>query len=120
MSSLNATILSPILNGYTISEGPPRSIMIHNASKAKLATLQDITVCGKLLGKQFVTLNKNTNQRQVVSPKGGSVYSTSPDGDVHLCLGYQLKKPHIASEVQNAKAFVSKFNQSIGKPITVS
>jgi hypothetical protein len=119
MPSLTAAKIAPIINNYSIKTNKPTNIVIKNASKIK-SIQQDVTVNGKLLPKQFVRLDKKTNKRSVVKPKGGTKYNTSPDGDLHFCLGYQSMKPHIACEVQNAKAFVSKFNQSIGKPISVS
>src|SRR5437879_1437831 len=45
---------------------------------------------------------------------------TSGDGDLHYCLGTQQLKPHIACELQNAKAFVGLFNQAVGTKISVT
>lgn len=120
--TLNSAQLAPFVNSYTISDnGTSKTIVIHNASQFNLASLQDITVNGILLEKQFVRLDPRTNKRTAESPKSGTRYSVEAgDGDLHFCLGYQTGKPHVACELQNSKAWISTFNQSIGKPISVS
>ncbi len=119
MSPLSASQLASLVNGYTIRKGPPRAIVVPNASQ--LTGLQDITVSGELLKKQFVTLNPQTNQRSVVVAAGGGGYvAQSGDGDLHFCLGPAQLQPHIACELQNAKAWLATFNQAIGQTITVS
>ena len=55
VSSMAAAQLTALVNGYSIRKGPPRAIVVPNASQ--LAGLQDITVSGELLKKQFVTLD---------------------------------------------------------------
>ena len=121
MSTMNSTKLASFVNNYTIAKGPPKTIVIHEISKINLAALQDITVTGTLLDKQFIRLDPQTNQRHVETPHSGGQYSAEAgDGDLHFCLGDKPIEPHIACELQNAKAWISTFNKSIGKPIAVS
>lgn len=117
--ALTAAQLASLVNGFSIKAATPRSIVIPKASK--LAGLQDVTVTGALLKKQFVTLNPATNKRTAALAKGGGQYAAEAgDGDLHFCLGAKQLQPHIACELQNAKAWVSQFNQARGKAITVS
>jgi hypothetical protein len=51
---VNATMLAPLVNGYTVSVGPPKTIVVSQASQ--LAALQEVTINGTLLKKQLVTL----------------------------------------------------------------
>lgn len=119
MGSLNASDLSPILNAYSIDPGPPRTIAVPGA--ARLAGLQDITVNGKLLKKQLVRLDKQTNRRKpMLTANNGQYRIESGDGDLHFCVGARQLQPHIACELQNAKAWLAAFNGSIGNPISVS
>jgi hypothetical protein len=116
--SLTAAQLAPLFNGYRADSGPPKTIVVPKASQ--LASLQDVTVTGTLLKKQLVKLDLGTGKRTASLTSGGGAYATSPDGDVHFCLGVKQLQPHIACEVQNAKAFVAKFNQARGTKISVS
>ncbi len=119
MASLTATQLAPVLNAFTISTGPPRTITVPKASR--LAALQDITVTGKLLKKQYVRLDPKTNKRTAALAAAGGAYVTeSGDGDLHFDLGVTQLQPHIACELQNAKAWIATFNQAIGQSISVS
>ncbi len=119
MQTFSATQLAPLFNNYSISSGPPRTIVVPEASK--LAALQDITVSGTLLKKQFVTLDPKTNRRTAALAAGGGGYvAQAADGDLHFCLGVSQLQPHIACELQSAKAWLRTFNQAIGKPIAVS
>lgn len=121
MTTLTSADLAPFVNNYTITKGPPKTIVVGGISKMDIASLQNITVNGTLLNKQFVRLDPETNERHIVSPAGGGKYSAEAgDGDLHFCLGTENGGPHIACELQNAKAWVSTFNQSIGNPISVS
>src|SRR5947207_1051316 len=118
MANVDASELAPLVNGFTID---PRyqTIIIPNVSQ--LADLQDVTVTGKLLKKQFVQLDKKTNKRTARLSAGGGVYkSESGDGDLHFCLGTRQLQPHIACELQNGKAWVSAFNDAVGGQISVS
>ena len=118
-SMLSAGQLAPLLNGYTVSHGPPRTIIVPKASS--LAGLEDITVSGTLLRKQFVTLDRKTGKRTAALAAAGGRYITqSADGDLHFCLGVKQLQPHIACELQNAKAWLATFNQGIGTGIVVS
>ncbi len=115
----DAAQLAPLVNGFTIRVGPPRTIIVPNVSR--LAALQDTTVKGTLLKKQFVTLDPTTNRRTATLAKGGGQYvSEAGDGDLHFCLGVRQGQPHIACELQNAKAWVKMFNQARNKTISVS
>ena len=118
MNTITAAKLSPLLNGYTISAGPPRTIVVPKASA--LAGLQDITVSGMLLKRQVVTLDEKTNRRTAKLLGGGGYIKQEADGDLHFALGTKQLQPHIACELQNAKAILSLFNQAIGKPISIS
>jgi len=119
MSTLNATQFAPLLNAYTIVDASPKRIVVPNASK--LTSLQDVTVNGTLLKKQLLTLNRQSNQRSARLAAGQGKYGAEAgDGDLHFCLGVKQLQPHIACELQNAKAFVPLFNQSIGAKIAVS
>jgi hypothetical protein len=64
MVNLDAAELAPLLNGFTID---PRSqtIVVPNASQ--LADLQDVTVSGRLLKKQYVKLDKRATSVQRAS-----------------------------------------------------
>jgi hypothetical protein len=75
---------------------------------------------GTLVDKQFVRLDPQTNERNVVAPAHGGYSVESGDGDLHFCLGTGNGIPHIACELQNAKGWISTFNQSIWKPISVN
>src|SRR5712692_11905097 len=76
---LSAAELSPLANSYTIRSGPPKTILVPNASK--LAQLQEVSVSGTLLAKQFITLDPKTNKRTIAVNPGG--YTINPsDGDL--------------------------------------
>lgn len=118
-SVLQAATLSPLVNGYNISAGPPRTIVVPNASK--LAPLQESTVTGTLLKKQLVTLDLHTGNRTAKLAANHGVYTiTAGDGDLHFCLGTEQLQPHIACELQNAKAWLALFNQAVGTNISVT
>ena len=118
MVTFTAAKLSPRLNAYTISAGPPRTIIVPKASI--LAGLQDLTVSGTLLKRQVVTLDEKTNRRTAKLLGGGGYTKQEADGDVHFAVGRKQFQPHIACELQNAQAFLSLFNQAIGKTISTS
>ena len=119
MPVLTAARLAPLLNGYTLNPGPPRTIVVPHASR--LAGLQEVTVSGTLLKKQFIRINPWTHHRTVLPAKGGGGYTKqAADGDLHFCLGVKPLRPHIVCELQNAKAWLLLFNQSIGQTIAVS
>ncbi len=112
--ALTATQLAPLFNSYTLSTTPQKTIVVPRASR--LAALRDVTVSGKLLKKQLVTLNPQINTRAAKL----ATYAISADGDLHFCLGTTQLKPHIACELQSAKAFLNMFTQAIGETIQVS
>ncbi len=116
MASYKASDLGPVLNNYRIGLGPPKTIII--ASASRLADLQDITVNGTLLKKQIIVLDPQTNRRTVNLTESG-VYGIEQDGDLHFDLGGKQLQPHITCELQNATAWSSMFNQSVGRPISV-
>jgi hypothetical protein len=119
MSALTAAQLSPLLNGYLVEHGPPKSIIVPNASK--IAALQDVTVSGTLLKKQLLTLTAGSAKRKATLASGGGKYpKPGADGDLHFCLGVKQGQPHISCELQNAKAWIPLFNKSLGTKITVS
>ncbi len=114
-----AATLSPLVNGYEVSVGPPKTIVVPKASQ--LAALQEVTITGTLLKKQIETLDLSTGKRTAHLAANNGVYKPTPgDGDLHFCLGTTQLKPHIACELQNAKAFVSLFNQAVGTKISVT
>jgi len=115
--ALTAASLSPKVNAYSVDTSP-RRIVVPKASV--LAKLQDVTVSGQLLKKQLVTLDKKTGTRTVGLAAQNGKYTTSPDGDLHFCLGTTQLKPHIACEVQNAKTIIDRFRAAVGTSITVS
>jgi hypothetical protein len=84
-----------------------------------LTGLREVTVSGQLLPKQVVALDLQSGKR-TASQLGNGLYKTSPDGDVHLCLGTAPGEVHIACEVQNAKAWAATFNNAIGHDIVVT
>lgn len=114
-SALTATQLAPLVNLYSINSGPPKTILVPNASK--LAQLQNVSVSGTLLPKQFIMLNPRTNQRTVSSDPSG--YRIEADGDLHFDLGVRPQQPHITCELQRATAWLSTFNESVGKQVVV-
>ncbi len=116
--TLTASDLVPLVNGYSISPGGDRRIAVPKASA--LAAFREITVQGTLLRKQIVTLDLATNQRSANLAGHGGTYATSPDGDIHLCLGTNQGDPHMGCEVQNARSWVAQFNAAIGQEITVT
>ena len=114
--ALAAAQLAPLVNGFTINRGPPKNkIIIPGASK--LAGLQDVTVTGVLLKKQSIAIDPRTNARTVTED---GTYTIEQDGDLHFCLGTRQLEPHITCELQNAEAWLSKFNQAVGRMVSVS
>jgi hypothetical protein len=110
-----AAQLAPLVNMYTINQGPPKTIRVPNASR--LAQLQDVSVSGILLPKQIIKLDPRTNQRTVSTDPGG--YRIETDGDLHFDLGVRPQQPHITCELQKATAWLSTFNRSVGKQTVV-
>ncbi len=114
---LTAAQLSPLVNSYTVNPSSPKTILVPNASR--LAQLQEVTVSGALVPKQFVSLDPRTNKRSVaVDPAGYTINRN--DGDLHLDLGTGPLQPHITCELQNAQAWLSLFRGSVGQPVVVS
>jgi hypothetical protein len=119
MSDLSADQLSPLLNGFTIDKGPPKSITVSNASS--LADLRDVTVTGTLLKKQLIRLDPETGERTArLSAKDGAYKIERNDGDLHFCLGTAQFQPHIACELQNAQNFLATFKDAVGGEISAS
>ncbi len=117
MSAYQASDIAPLFNKYRISPGPPKTIVIPNASR--FAFPQDITVNGMLLKKQVIILDPKTNRRIVNLTANGGAYGLESDGDLHFNLGTQQLQPHITCELQDAAAWLSTFNQASGKQISV-
>ena len=114
-----AATLSPLVNVYKVSAGPPKTIIVPKASQ--LAALQEVTITGTLLKKQIETLDLSAGTRTAHLAGNNGVYKPTPgDGDLHFCLGTKQLKPHVACELQNAKAFVPLFNQAVGAKISVT
>jgi hypothetical protein len=115
--ALTAPKLLSLVNSYTISPGPPKTVVVPNASE--LAQFQELSVIGTLLAKQLVTLDPRTNRRTVAADPAG--YTISPnDGDLHFDLGTVGLQPSITCELQNAQAWLSLFKSSVGQQVTVS
>ena len=114
---LTASELSSLANSYTIRSGPPKTVLIPNASK--LAQLQEVSVSGTLLAKQFITLDPRTNKRTIAVNPGG--YTINPnDGDLHMDLGIGSLQAHITCELQNAQAWLSLVKASVGQQVVVT
>jgi len=117
-SVLTGDELSQWVNDFSISAGPPRTIVVRGASH--LADLQDITVTGTLLKKQTVSLDVATNTHRASILGTGQYAINQSDGDLHFCLGGRQNQPHVPCELQNAKAWQSAINAEIDQHITVS
>src|SRR2546426_1356210 len=114
--SSTAAQFSALVNSYLINPGPPKSIIVPSASK--LAALQEVSVSGVLLPKQFIRLDPRTNKRTVaVDPAGYTI--SAGDGDLHLDMGTKSLQPRITCELQNATAYLSQFKKSVGMSITI-
>src|SRR5437588_3552887 len=88
-----AATLSPLVNGYKVSVGPPKTIIVPKASQ--LAALQEVTITGTLLRKQIVKLELNTTNRTAHLAANNGEYKPTPgDGDLHFCLGTKQLKHH--------------------------
>ncbi|HVH15167.1 MAG TPA: hypothetical protein VNA15_05545, partial [Candidatus Angelobacter sp.] len=116
LRSSAAIQLAALVNSYTINLGPPKTIIVPNASK--LATLQEVSVDGILLPKQSIQLDPRTNKRTITAIPVGYTINAS-DGDLHFDLGTRTLQPHITCELQNATPHLSQFRNSVGQPITV-
>ncbi len=116
LRSLNSTDLAPQLNAYTIAGGGAKRIVIPGASK--LPQLQEISVTGRLLPKQFIAIDPKTSKRTVSADPNG--YSINPnDGDLHLDIGPSGLQPHITCELQAATRYLSTFTSAVGQQVTV-
>ncbi len=113
-----AAQLAPLANAYAIRLGPPKTIVVPNASV--FAALQDVTVTGALLDKQVIALDPTTGQRRVSLGANAGRYRIETDGDLHFCLGVRPLQPHITCELQNAKAWLATFQGAVGNPISVA
>ncbi len=118
MTAIPATQLAPILNAYTIREGPPKTILVPHASA--VAALQDVTVAGTLLKKQVIAIDPASSRRTVRLGANGGAYSIEADGDLHFCLGTAALSPHITCELQHGTPSLNLFNASTGQPIVAS
>ncbi len=115
--TLNSSDLSTQLNAYTISDGPTKRITVPGASR--LAQLQEISITGSLLPKQFIAIDPRTNKRTVSADPNG--YTINPnDGDLHLDIGPARLQPHITCELQSATKFLSTFKSAVGQQITIN
>lgn len=115
--ALDASMLSTLVNAYKIGNGTPKTIIVPNASK--LASLRDITATGTLLKKQLVRLTAPV-QRQIRLAANNGAYALEGDGDIHFDLGVKQLQPHVPCELQNAKAWLSTFQSSVGAALQVS
>ncbi len=113
-----AAELAPLVNGYTIRPGPPKTIVVPHASS--LAALQDTTVGGTLLQKQVIAINPKTGRRKVSPGADDGAYGLEADGDLHFSLGVKPLQPHITCEVQHAAPWLATFQGSVGRPIVAS
>ena len=119
MPALTASALSHLLNGFAIHPGATRSIVVPHASR--IAQLGEVTVSGTLLKKQLVALDPTTGKRTVTLAQNDGAYTINTnDGDLHFCLGTAQGQPHVACELQNAKAWIAEFNAARGDPVTVT
>ena len=114
---LTADVLAPLVNGYTVGRGSEKSIIVANASQ--LATLQDVTVSGTLLKKQLVRLS-GSDQREARLAAHNGAYTIEGDGDLHFDLGTEQLQPHIPCELQNARDWLARFENSVGASLTAS
>jgi len=115
MATIPASTLAPQVNGYTLRAGPPKAIVVPNASR--LAALEAVTVSGTLLKKQVIAIAPRTGKRTVSLGGNGGAYGIEADGDLHFCLGGEPLKPHITCEVQHATPFLATFDASVGGPM---
>jgi len=114
--ALNSSDLSTQVNAYTISDGPTKRITVPGASK--FAQLQELSITGSLLPKQFIAIDPKTNKRTVSADPNG--YTINPnDGDLHLDIGPTRLQPHITCELQAATKFLSTFKPAVGQQITI-
>ncbi len=119
MPILDASVLAPLVNSFSIQAGATRSIVIPKASS--FAGLREVTVSGTLLKKQFVTLDPASGKRTVALGKNNGAYDiNTQDGDLHFCLGTAQGTPHIACELQNAKDWLAEFNAAQGESVSVT
>lgn len=115
--AFGASMLSALVNAYRIGTGTPKTITVPNASH--LAGLQDVTATGTLLKKQLVRLTAPA-QRQIRLAANNGAYTLEGDGDIHFDLGVKQLQPHVPCELQNAKAWLSTFQSSVGAALQVS
>ncbi len=115
--AITAAQLSTLVNSFSINPGPPKTLTIPNASK--LAGIQEASVSGTLLPKQFVRLDPKTNRRSVVADPTGYTINSN-DGDLHLDLGTAPLSPHVTCELQNGQVWLSLFKGSVGQQLTIS
>lgn len=115
--TLTADVLAPLVNGYSIRAGADKAIVVPNASQ--LANLQDVTVSGTLLDKQLVRLTA-PDQRVARLAANNGAYTIEGDGDLHFDLGTEQLQPHIPCELQNAKDWLTIFENHVGSTLTVS
>ncbi len=114
--ALNSSDLSTQVNAYTISDGRTKRITVPGASK--FAQLQEISITGELLPRQFIAIDLKTNKRTVSAHPDG--YSINPnDGDLHLAIGPARLQPHITCELQAATRFLSTFKRAVGQQIAI-
>lgn len=114
----NAVRFAPLLNRYLIQAGPPKSIVIPQASQ--LVKIQEITVRGRLLKNQVVTWNPRAMKRRITVGKRGGLYALQEDGSLEFGIGVKPLQSHIVCRLQDAAAYLLRFNQSIGHKVSVS
>jgi hypothetical protein len=110
--------LPPLLNRYLIQTGPPKTVVIPQASK--LVKIQEIIVRGTLLNNQVFTSDPTVMNRRITIGKRGGSYALREDGSLEFCIGVKPLHPHIVCRLQDAAAYLLRFNQSIGHNISVS
>lgn len=113
-----ATKLAPLVNAYAIRRGPPKQIVVPNASV--LAALQDVSAGGTLLAKQVISLDPDTGRRAVTLGANGGKYAIEADGDLHFCMGGRALTPHLTCELQHAVAWLPTFQAAIGSAVSAS
>ncbi len=116
MVSVPASTLAPLVNAYTIREGPPKAIVVPKASA--LATLQEVAVGGTLLKKQVISVDPGTGKRTVSLGANGGRYTIEADGDLHFCVGGRALTPHITCELQHAAASLPTFQSALGAAVS--
>ncbi len=111
----NTIRFAPLLNHYSIKSGTSKSIVIPEASR--LAKIQESTVRGILLRNQLVEM-RMLKRRLLIGKRGGQ-YLPREDGSLEFCLGVRSLQPHIVCRLHDASPWLLRFNEAIGRRISV-